>query len=174
MKNFCAIRSIALAGILAAWASPVVVQDAQGQSSRTLVEVVPLMAGQTMVAGQVTVELDDNADYVYVTYQTTSAWTISEIHLALSASLEGVPQTSTGNPKNGKFPYQAKLGNGITSYTVEVPISSLSSSLLVIAAHAVVNPAAGNSSGTQTAWGDGLSFSGKNWATYFWVQLPLK
>jgi hypothetical protein len=141
--------------LLAAWTVP-----AQAQCG--LRRVTPLYAGQTMNAGTVTVTND--AVNLYVQYTTVAPWVLSEAHLAVASSLDGIPQTHRGNPIPGHFAYSAIFDPEVTDYIFVVPLGTLSGTV-VIAAHAIVQAPAG-SGGTQTGWGFGPDFPGANWATY--------
>src|SRR5262249_27428396 len=118
-------------------------------------------------AGIVTV-VNDNAN-LYVEYTTYSPWLITEAHVAVADSLAGIPQTKKGNPIPGRFPYSATFNPGVGDFTFTIPLGSfLPGTDLFIAPHAVVtSPGGQGSGGTQTGWGDGNDFPGRNWATYF-------
>ncbi|MFH0912374.1 MAG: hypothetical protein V1807_01810 [Patescibacteria group bacterium] len=124
----------------------------------------PLIAGQNMIIGRVIVTND--AQFVYVEYTTWAPWVLVETHVAVSDSLEGIPQTKTGNPKVGQF-----------AYTIDSWIDrSLWSdgTMLYVAAHAKVWRLGESTAVSQhevvqeeTAWGKGYPFPGNNWAMYF-------
>jgi hypothetical protein len=120
--------------------------------------VVDLIAGQHEIAGSIKV-WDDGAS-LYVLYETTGPWCLTETHLAIASSLGGIPQ-SNGNPAPGQFPYKNSHGCS-TSYLYKIPLDKNACDLYV-AAHAVVK----RPGSTETAWGNGFNFPGKNWATYF-------
>ncbi|HSM71427.1 MAG TPA: hypothetical protein VK851_07770 [Anaerolineales bacterium] len=120
--------------------------------------VVDLLAGQHEVAGSIKV-WDDGAS-LYVLYETTGPWCLTETHLAIASSLGGIPQAN-GNPMPGQFPYKNSHGCN-TNYLYKVPLDKNACELYV-AAHAVVK----RPGSTETAWGNGFDFPGKNWATYF-------
>jgi hypothetical protein len=125
---------------------------------------LPLLAGQTILVGTVTLDEDDN-NY-YITYDTTaSGWTISETHLAAAAFSSGIPQTKTGNPRPGKFQYSGIHRKGTRIVTYTVPKAGLGINPK-FAAHAVVNGPLGLG-GTETAWGGVINFRGSNWGLYF-------
>jgi hypothetical protein len=124
--------------------------------------VVNLMAGQNEFAG--TVKVWDEGDSLYVLYETIEPWCMTETHLAVASSLEGIPQ-SNGNPVPGNFPYK-NTHKCATSFLYTVPLSS-GACELYIAAHAVVKKPGSN----ETAWGNGVDFPGSNWATYFIYEI---
>ncbi len=98
---------------------------------------VDLLAGQHMDVGSVTVSND--ASNLTVTYETTGGWYLAETHLAVADSVAGIPQTNSGNPKVGHFPYAMEHDPWVTSYTYTVPLGSWTpGTSLCVAAHAVV------------------------------------
>ena len=96
----------------------------------------PLYAGQDEEVG--TVYVWNDTDTLHVKYETTGGWEMTETHLAVADSLDGIPQTKTFNPIPGKFlPYSTKHNPAVTEYTYEIPLAGLGIDL-VIAAHAKV------------------------------------
>jgi hypothetical protein len=131
-----------------------------------------LLADQDMKVGEVSVS-DDGANLT-VKYVTTDGWVINETHLAVAESDGAIPQTKKGNPIPGQFEYKNESQDlGITEYTYVIPLDDLSGDVC-IAAHAAV--AHLNETGfvdqEESAWGDGTSFTGKNWAMYFTYTIP--
>jgi len=136
--------------------------------------VVHLIAGQNIYVGEVKVWND--ADYLYVKYEiadSKSDWCITETHLAVAMSLEGIPQTKKGNPIPGRFPY-SRYHDCVSEYTYEIPLSKdwQCDAELYIAAHAVVETCEKECQRTETAWGKGTSFDGSNWGMYFTYKMP--
>lgn len=126
--------------------------------------VYTLFAGQTINIGTLTVSND--ADSIYVTYATQNGWVLNETHLYVGAP-GGIPVNNAGNPTVGLFPYNA-THNGITTYTVAVPINP-ALSCYAIAAHASVSLLGPNNTVIQseTAWSNGQPINQTgNWATY--------
>jgi hypothetical protein len=122
----------------------------------------PLMAGQSIPAGSVTVEND--AQYVYVTYQTDGNWLITETHLDVATRPEDLKQTSKGNAVPGRFAYQSVHTPGVATVVHTLDLTAWpSGTQLFLAAHCVVVSA----TGSETAWAEGLDFPGSNWAMYF-------
>ena len=125
---------------------------------------VTLFGGQTINTGTVTISND--VDSVTVTYSTNDPWVITAVHLAVSDSLAGIPQNKNNNPIPGHFPINTRYNPPVTTVTFVVPIDNLvPGETLYIGAQAEVQ-APGGQGGGQTAWGDGTSFGGNNWATY--------
>jgi hypothetical protein len=146
--------------------------DNGGRTTRRVDGCIPtevnLIAGQTMVAGTVTVSND--AEYIYVTYTTTGGWVLTQTHLYVG-DCALIPVNNPGNPIPGQFPYGGNHNN-ITTITYQVPISKIpAGSCGCIAAHAVVKEL--NSSGgtiqTQTGWGQGtqINMGSGNWGMKF-------
>jgi hypothetical protein len=140
--------------------------------------VTTLYAGQTINAG--TVRVTNDASNLYVEFSTANGWQLTESHLAIATSLAGIPQTKSGNPKIGNFPYKRTYSPPVTSDVYTFSLDQLAVSLgldrftcgstsLVIAAHAVVAQFDGSGGVTsrETGWGAGTGFPGANWATYF-------
>lgn len=140
--------------------------------------VTTLYAGRTIDAGTVTVSNDSSN--LYVTFSTQDGWELTETHLAIATTLSGIPQTKSGNPKVGNFPYQRTYDPSVTSDVYVFSLDQLAVSLgldrftcgatsLVLAAHAVVVQHDGNGGVTsrETGWGSGTGFPGGNWATWF-------
>jgi len=123
---------------------------------------IPLLAGQTIDVGFMTVSNNQNS--LIIVYHAENGWTITETHLAVATSLAGIPQTKKGNPIPGQFPYYTSHSPGVTEVVHVVNSNAWpTGTRLYIAAHAVVVSGGSN----ETAWGDGLDFPGNNWATYF-------
>ncbi len=122
---------------------------------------VPLYGGQVIEVGTVSIWNDET--FLYVRYSTAGGWGLSETHLSVADTLDGIPQTKSGNPIPGKFQYKADYDPAVTDYTYAIDSSEwLEGTELFLAAHAVVEL-----DGYETAWGNGLDFPGSNWATYF-------
>jgi hypothetical protein len=131
-----------------------------------------------------TVDADGNPALV-VEFVVTAPWSLVCTHVAVGTvdadgNLYGIPMNRSGNPKVGKFPYEA--GDIITI----PPIPE--GNLLVIAAHAEIEKPMLDDEGNpvyddegnlimieETAWGianeaegeEGGEFPGSSWASYF-------
>ena len=121
--------------------------------------------------GEVIIWTND-PDFLYITYETTDDWYITETHLHVADSLDGIPQTKKFNPIPGHFDYKTDHAPPVQEYTYTIPWTWNPGTTLYIAAHAVVLEYTGPilydipMYRIETAWGDGLDFEGKNWATY--------
>ncbi len=125
-------------------------------------KVMTLYGGQVIDVGTVTIRNDETS--LYVTYSAAGSWGLTETHLSVATSLDDIPQTKSGNPIPGKFQYKTAYDPAITEFTYVIDSGEWAEEgiELFIAAHAVVEW-----DGYETAWGDGLDFPGRNWATYF-------
>ena len=139
--------------------------------------VTNLIAAQFYDVGDIYVTHDES--FIYVKYMMTEpGWCLHETHLHIATTLAGIPMTKNGNPKVGQFEYSGSH-DCLTEYTYTIPLAWAPGAELVIAAHAVVGQSGGDNtsrntfypSGHETAWGEGVSFPGNNWAMYFDFQL---
>ncbi|WP_455392597.1 vWA domain-containing protein [[Eubacterium] cellulosolvens] len=120
----------------------------------------------------------NDEDYLYIKYETTGDWYMTETHLHVAAdSIEGIPQKN-GNPIPGKFDYNDEHDPAVQEYEYKIPWTWDAGTTLYIAAHAAVQKLIGYDEycnpiyQKETAWGDGDDFPGKNWATYFEYEDP--
>ncbi len=116
----------------------------------------------------------NTADSLYVAYvMKWGDYKLVETHVAVAESLDDIPQTKSGNPKVGKFPYKMEHDPSVIEYTYVIPLDDIAADLevgdaLVIAAHAVILI---DGCLEETAWADcdpleeELFFPGANWAT---------
>lgn len=82
-----------------------------------------LTEGQTNKVGTVTVSND--ATNLYITYALTDPGaTFGTLHLWVGNDLSLLPETSTGNPIPGQFPY-AHDGTGLNAYTFTIPFAAI-------------------------------------------------
>jgi len=112
----------------------------------------------------------NDGEQLLVRYHVTAQdWCLTETHSHVATSADAIPQTKKGNPIPGKFDFSATL-DCVTSFTLVVPMTWEPGVQLFIATHASLqNPTVVYSNGpwTETAWGAGFDFPGRNWATYF-------
>jgi len=125
-----------------------------------------LWAGQNIDAGTVTVWGDH--EHMFVKFQTTGDWYLTETQVAVATSLEGIPQKK-GNPNPGQFPYGEIHDPPVQEYTYEIDQAAEWFNVeLFVATHAVVKEIReGVVIQTQTGWAGDHEFEGKNWALYF-------
>lgn len=133
-------------------------------------QVFTLWAGQSIESGTVTVTNDD--EYLYVTYETSGDWLLTETQLHVAEDMSGIPTNNPGNPIPGQFDYKTEH-DFVNSYTYEIPLSAFEANeeepLLVIATHAVVVKLDGDGNITQseTGWGGDLEGpTGNRWWFY--------
>ncbi len=129
----------------------------------------PLYAAQTINAGSVCV--DNDTQFISITYTASGGWTLQDVHLFVGASLAEMPQTKTGNPKIGNFTYTDSAG-GAGSYTFKLPQGDFAvtcGAVLTLAAHADLSlTGADGSVRSETGWAAGQRMVAKgNWATFF-------
>jgi len=124
--------------------------------------IVPLIAGQHIDAGSVSVSNTETT--LTVTYQATGGWAITETHLDVATSYNGLYTNKAGNPQPGKFRYKTEHPAPVSEVTFTIDATAWAEgALLYIAAHAVVV----SETDEETAWAGDLDFPGANWATYF-------
>lgn len=117
------------------------VQSLSVTNSNTGSGSTDLIAGQNIDVGEVEWEFGyvggDNL-VLNVTYETDEPWCMTETHLAVAESVDGIPQNKKGNPKVGNFEYGDDELSCVTYWSEVVDVPDECSNL-VIAAHAVVN-----------------------------------
>jgi hypothetical protein len=153
------VCSVVAIGFLLASGAPAWAQACGASTTAVLV------AGQHYSSG--TISIFNDAANIYVQYHLDAPWVMSDAHVAVASTLSGIPQTRTGNPIPGRFPYSATFDPEVTSYTFGIPTAGnfVAGQPLFIAAHAMVL-APKDFGGSQTGWGSGPNFPGANWATY--------
>jgi hypothetical protein len=138
----------------------------------------PLLAGQTLAVGEICARIDGAE--LALRYRLTDGWELMETHLWVGTSLADMPQTRTGNPKPGLFPWGGPASG--TTMEVRVPLSTLGLTAtqtacadlrLIIAAHAAVRKQLEDGVFQQeTAWGDGTRFVERgSWGMWFALTL---
>ncbi len=130
---------------------------------------IDLIAGQHIDIGDIYIWNDE--EFLYIEFNTTDDWYMTETHLSVANSVEGIPQTKKGNPIPGHFPYKAEYEPLIQVELYVIPIEDEWFELGVckeieIAAHAAVQQE-NDIVQEESAWAEGEDFPGKNWATYF-------
>ncbi|MNU99594.1 hypothetical protein D3C71_897360 [compost metagenome] len=122
-----------------------------------------LLAGQNIDAGNVTIYNTQDSLYIFV--ETSGNWRLTSTKIYVG-TLAGMPQTSTGNPKVGQFPYKKNFSPSATSSLTVISLSGLPA-CYIVAVHVdlqeVVN---GTVVQTQTGWANGSPIPGNNWAMY--------
>jgi hypothetical protein len=142
-----------------------------GSASRSLtsdVSVQPLIAGQHIPAGTVSVWRD--SDTLFVQYATNSSFTIAETHVWVGTDVDGVP-SSSGGLVNGHFDYNDEYSPSVSVATVEVPLGTwVEGTKLYIFTHAALNYTSG--SGGETAYAGDKTYPVNRWNFYFEYNLP--
>jgi hypothetical protein len=99
--------------------------------------VADLLAGQYIYAGDLLVWND--GDNLYVKYEL-DGWCMSETHIHVADSLDGIPQTKKGNPIPGKFDHKMEHNPCVTESTYIIPLGDWEPDTeLYIAAHAAMD-----------------------------------
>ena len=117
----------------------------------------PLLAGQDMTAGTVTLSTDAYGN-VFVEINIDPGWCMTEAHVDQAASPSGFPTNKAGNPKIGQFHYN--LVYYTCQYWDRFQFRQADGNLFAV--HAVVERC-GN---FESAWGEGTGFPGSSWAAY--------
>ncbi|HSH74542.1 MAG TPA: hypothetical protein VLA09_02465, partial [Longimicrobiales bacterium] len=119
-----------------------------------------LIADEVVPVG--TVEVTQGPVNLYVVYRTDPGWPILNTALFVEASISEIPTNSGGNPRVGQFPYKARHDGGPNEVIWEIPLASLNSTDVVLAAFAEVGET------VEGAWGEGEPiYEGGNWSMYF-------
>ena len=123
------------------------------------------------------VEVSNNATHLNVTYVVFGDWVLNETHLAVADSLEYIPQTKKNNPIPGQFNFTMEHDPVVQVFGYIVPLAGLTGEIYVAAQAVVTNMAVPIYDPIdptiiigyleESAWAEGPSFEGKNWATYF-------
>jgi len=129
--------------------------------------VYTLYAGQSIEVGTLTVSND--ADNVYVTYNTTGDWWLKETHLFVG-NYADLPLNNGNNPVIGSFPYHGEHGL-VQTYSFTIPIDEAWGNCFTVAAHASVvrKDQSGAVVQSETAFGcgnDSSAFPGNRWGCY--------
>lgn len=99
-----------------------------------------------------TVTVTNDANYIYVTYNTVNGYILASTKLYAGA-ISSIPLNHGGNPQLGHFPYSAGHDN-IVSYTYQIPVSVIGNGNCgAVAAFAELN-------GGDSAWGMGVQMNG--------------
>ncbi len=131
---------------------------------------IDLIAGQTINAGKIT--LFNDGINLTVTFSTTGGWVLDETHL-FAGDCAYIPLNSSCNPQFGLFPFNNTHSPSATSFTYQIPVTSLDSCFCFVA-HASVSQV--NTTGdiitSETAIGVGPNdLPGNRWG-WFSVFCP--
>jgi len=128
---------------------------------------VILYAGKNLDVGNVNVT--NYGENILVEYQLNqdaidAGWRIKKTNVHVGESLDDFPLVGRwGNPIAEKFDY-SQTHDSVTEYTQMVPLGQWTvGQELLVAANAKVE----NADTSDAAWGSGMPFNDKNWATYF-------
>jgi hypothetical protein len=127
-----------------------------------------LIAGQHIDAGDVCVSADD--DNLYVDFTAQNGWEILESHLWVGFDLADMPQTPTGNPKLGNFPYSSQDDHAYVIPLTDLgdPATFCDETLLAVAHAALRKDNGDGTHQTETGYGDGSPIDDQgSWGMYF-------
>lgn len=123
--------------------------------------VTDLMAGQNIDAGNVTIY--NTGDSLYIFVETSGNWRMTSTKI-YAGTLAGMPQTNTGSPKVGQFPYKKNFNPSATSSLTAIPLSNLPA-FYIVAVHVDLQRVVGGTVvQTETGWANGSDLPGSNWA----------
>jgi hypothetical protein len=130
----------------------------------------PIWAGQNINVG--TMDVSNDAQYLYVTYNVKNGWMLTETHLHVASTLAGIPKNKQGIPVPGQFQYATMHNPPVTTYTYNILLADHGFTLgqeLFVAAHAVVVNGDYPSGIFQreTGWGGNTPGPGPRWWFYF-------
>lgn len=150
------------------------IEDQQERVSKTGPSCeVNFIAAQNFDIGSITIEYLESDEAVITYFITEPDWYLNETHLDVQIDPVNFPQTKKGNPKVGHFAYGEEL-TGASTWDQTIDLTTVSGweegMTLYIAAHAEV---ISQSQEDESAWGEGESFPGNNWAMYFSCETPL-
>jgi len=135
-------------------------------------ETVTLLAGQYFEAGTITIGNDTELLCIYV--EAAEGWYLEETQIHIADDPADIPQKN-GNPAPGQFDYQFTHETYATADTLCLSLDSLGLAVddsTAIAVHtALVNIEGMDTIRTETGWGNGEPFPGKNWAMFNWYTI---
>lgn len=122
---------------------------------------VTLYAGQHIEVGKIFITNSETK--LLVTYDVTgSNWWLSETHL-FAGDINEAPFTNSGNPQIGKFPSHG-TDELTQQYTHWVSLDHINEPISIIAHAVVVQKQYGQTTATETAFGEGSTeFTGNRW-----------
>ncbi len=129
----------------------------------------PIWAGQDIPAGHVSIFNDQ--DYIYLTYHINADWMMTESHVHVAATLDGIPHTKKGIPIPGQFDYSEEHMPPVNEYTYYIPLDDydfVCEQTVIIAAHCALVSADYPEEGyeSETGWGGDTSGPGPRWWYY--------
>jgi len=142
---------------------------------------VDIIAAQSMVVGDICVEILEESNELCVTYTTSDEWELTETHLWVGESIATMPQTRKGNPRIGHFPHHSGDITGNTTWCCYISLTefglqgdeTICEKDLYIAAHSELRLENADGSYTyETGWGAGVPIVERgSWATYYGIHL---
>jgi hypothetical protein len=128
---------------------------------------VALLACRNTPVGSVTVS--NSEDTLYLLVATRDGWSMTLSHLALGCDPAELPQTRSGNPVPGRFPYSRSYIPPASQDLYALPLPSFPCREIFVAFHADVAQldSSGRTVREESAWAAGEPFPGRNWGMYF-------
>lgn len=135
-------------------------EEVQEKSCGNPIEVT-LYAGQHIEVGKISITNSETK--LLVTYDVSgSNWWLSETHL-FAGDINEAPFTNSGNPQIGKFPSHG-TDELTQQYTHWVSLDHINEPISIIAHAVVVQKQNGQTTATETAFGEGSTeFTGNRW-----------
>ena len=151
--------------------------------------VVDFMAAQTTRIGTVTVA--NSQDTLGISIRTEGGWYMKVTHVAVADSAARLPQTRSGNPIPGLFPFSRRHCPPVAHDQYSIPLSGFTARELFIAVHAEVfrrvhdddddkddddddgkddekdDEKDDDDKEHESAWAAGERFRGRNWGMFF-------
>lgn len=127
-----------------------------------------LIAGQHNDVGDVLIERL-SATQIKVTFKLDVPGSITDTYVHVGTSLSDFPLNPKGQPKSGQFEYKTEghaAGTTEFSYLIDLTPAEAASETLLIGAHANVRYQWNGRWLSDTAWGEGPRFTGRNWFMY--------
>jgi hypothetical protein len=129
----------------------------------------PIWAGQSINAG--TVNIMNDADYIYVTYSTVDDWMLQETHVHIGSTLSDIPHTKKNIPIPGQFAYSNYHDPVVATFSYNIPRSAYTYEVgdtIIIAAHCSLTRYDETDSTYQqeTGWGGNHNGPGPRWWYY--------
>jgi len=135
--------------------------------------VTDILAGQSIDVGDIGISF--TWDYIYVEYTVTAPWYLTEVHVQVATTLEGIPHNDNSGMIPGQFFYNREFDEYKSTWLVAYPNTDefRDASDLYVAAHcALVKIEDDTIVQEETGWGEGDPYPGHNWGMYIHFGTP--
>jgi len=126
----------------------------------------PLWVDKETNVGTITIQ--NSKDYVYVTYQLDSGWSLKETNLQLAGNSNGIPISREGIPSPEQFMHSEMHESNVKGFTYMIPLGDYNFQInqeIAIAANAILvnekNPVQKDQ--LVSAWGGDKRGPGPSW-----------